>query len=590
MSVIEWSRLPERSESAEQRSARSAREGVCTASSLHRCSTFFFVTTRARCHRTAAMPRASTSAQTLDTPGFRKSTPRRAAAQRATTTIASTSAQLLRDAAAWQEERTGKGKARADDNESQWEGDEASYGPQKGQVKRRQKRQSASKDERASKRRKLVGTTAPQLPKLPSTPMEGPRGKTDAASTGPARVDAAAAATSSPPPRPARKKRRKQVRIAQLAPLPTSDESSAYEPGSASEDDEPDLGFPGPNAALGLAGQATVDADWADPLSIPTAQPVRGRRYWQALELGIVTSAVHDVASCEVHLGRALVQWELLRQRRAAEEADAVLPRDSVVGEAEQQAVGASTLTTPEPESLARQDDDDPDATPRPAKPQRRRRPMPTHDPNRSLTPFPLSRLTADRLEMDDDGVNLLPLPASTALAKMARWPVRRARISTPTYHTQMDALEEALLAQYERARRKEHVSLPALGEHQRARSAYETGGPLDPSVQDSECVLEDSESESDRDSSHGDNELLDEVELLPPTLAAIPSTLDRLLTRLLDFVPKAPSPAYDYWMQKSRTEEMLKDDARAGFVRDRCAPGWEEVLAIAKELELPAG
>ena len=160
------------------------------------------------------------------------------------------------------------------------------------------------------------------------------------------------------------------------------------------------------------------------------------------------------------------------------------------------------------------------------------------------------------------------------------------------------DALEEALLAQYERfARGRNAATLPALAPPRttRAPSAYAPGGPFERehdggAMQDDSGIGSDSDSSDELDNlQDDDDDLLLEPESLPPSMTSIPPTIDKVLLRLLDLVPKAPLPAYDYWTQKTRTEELLKDDKQRGFVRDECAPGWEEVLAIAREMELPA-
>ncbi|GAA5861287.1 hypothetical protein JCM3774_002256 [Rhodotorula dairenensis] len=546
------------------------------------------------------MPRASTSARTLDSPGFRKSTPRRAAAQRASTNIASTSAQLLQTAI----DLNGKGEARAPNRD-----EEPPFTPptesSRTRTRGERKRGTDDKHETASKRRKVVDDRSADVPNTAVTTAESlniAKGR----ATNPHGPEALA--------RPARKKRTKHVRIAQTVAATTSDgETSAYQPSEATDSDDSDADAAGPiGLALANSGAATAlspdeEVDWADPLSIPSAQPVRSRRYWQWLELGIYTSALHDVARDEAHLGQALVEWELLRKHRAAEEALARAAQVENNGDdketqdgpsrASSAAVGTpagSRVATPEPnQDRSEEDNNDDDATPRPPRTKRPRKRVPaSHDPNRSLTPFPVTRAATAQLEVDEDGVSLLPLPSAVALAKMARWPVHSSLVPSPDEERNMqgDVLEEALLAQYERvARGRDPATLPAPSRQTRAPSAYAVGGPFEhPRGVDTEDSDGSDTSEPEAQAEDDDDDLLLEPESLPPSMTSIPPLFDSILLRLLDLVPKAPMPAYDYWMQKTRTDELLKDDKRQGFVRDECAPGWEEVLAVVKEMDVP--
>ncbi|GAA5987080.1 hypothetical protein JCM10908_001018 [Rhodotorula pacifica] len=545
------------------------------------------------------MPRASTSAHTLDSPGFRKSTPRRAAAQRASSNIASTSAQLLQTAI----DLKGNGKARADEHD----GDDRPRSTRKeGQARAKQERKRATDDkqEKPSKRRKVTDERPTSAPNAvgPTSRAAGALTQT-ATATEPQHHRARRKGRESK-----RKREAKRVRIAQTTGASSDGESSAYQPSHASDSDSDDAGGGGGARGIGLAltnasavaAAATTgsdEIDWADPLSIPTMQPFRSRRYWQWLEFGIYTSALHDVASEKTHLGRALVEWELLRQHRAAEEEGMSEARRSAMEEdglsratSASGTPAGSMAATPDPEHQPSEEDED--ATPRPTKRPRKRHP--SYDPNRGLTPFPLTREASDRLEVDEDGVSLLPLPSAVALAKMARWPLHSSLVQQPNSSGMghADPLEEALLAQYERVARSRHeetAPLPDPLRQAKAPSAYGPGGPFE-HMQDGDLASDSdgSTSTSFEDNLANDDDQLLEPDSLPPSLAHIPRTIDSILLRLLDFVPKAPLPAYDYWMQRSRTEELLKDDRRHGFVRDECAPGWEEVLAIAKEMELP--
>ncbi|GAA5923842.1 hypothetical protein JCM3775_000524 [Rhodotorula graminis] len=320
-------------------------------------------------------------------------------------------------------------------------------------------------------------------------------------------------------------------------------------------------------AQLGL-DDLDLDFDLADPMLIPSAERRRGKRFWRALEHGVYCSALHDVAQGETHLGRALVQWDGLRRVRETEERDEKARVDAARGDEEHGAAPKSSKT-------ARQ----------------RLTGMRSHDPRRSVLPMHMGLAEDDadaestrlRRKFDDEGHELLPLPTSLALARMARWPqhpssLPDARLSSPL------SLEDALLASYERAQRATQGG-PSLPEPptSSARSAYADDGPL-ASLDDGS--LPSSDLGDDAPPQHDPlSDVPDPLEWssAPPQLAALPSLLSSLLVRLTDCVPKAPLPATDLRSAWARAEEMARDDRRRGLDRDEPKVGWEEVVAVAR-------
>ncbi|GAA6023649.1 hypothetical protein JCM8202_005982 [Rhodotorula sphaerocarpa] len=590
-------------------------------------------------------PRASTSAHTLESaPGFRTSRPRRARAKPPAAAAAAAEAPKRRFQKAGAKERSSgsrKGKERAAEDEypletkeQEQEEEEAlllgEYEPQRGQLRRKPSRRNDKRarmedeDSKAAGRR--VKRRKTDREDFGADP-EQDEGGLDVQSLAPPSLSASQTTGATPPPSSsgARTASQKRVRIAQVPASGASDPTSGAEHDSEAALDPP-LGLgggfsrgatlvnglpPGAHNATGPEGEdhdEEAEEDWADPLTVPSALRVRSQRYWQWLELGTFTSALHDVAGAENHLGRALVEWELLRLRRADEErqeeaeargdqspetARGIAGTSSITGSRGTTPIATPSAGTPQPE----QDDaSDPEATPRPHARKPRGAPARTHDPYRALTPFPLSSETAHRLGTDEDGVNLLPLPSSVALAKMSRWPVNSTSLGAREEEeglgdageaSRSNGLEEALLAHFERAARAQRAHVPLRRKRTRARSAYDPGGPL---YTGTDRADEDSTSDDDNSSTADldlDDTDLDELEALPALLARVPATVDSILTRMLDLVPKAPLPAYDRWTEKTRSEELRKDDRRQGFVRDECAPGWEEVLAIAREQDV---
>ncbi|BGP39193.1 hypothetical protein JCM10449v2_003131 [Rhodotorula kratochvilovae] len=512
-------------------------------------------------------PVASTS--TAQLPGFRTSRPKRAAA---TAGAGKTRASL----------RGGKARRledRAYDAQGEVDGE---YAPLVGQVKRRRKKERVVEGKgkkRAREEEEEEEDDAEDEAALEKIERKRARKRAKKEARRQeqlAQVRAREAEEDARPPDKAPKakgKAKKRVRI----DLPPSD--SDGEGGGAREAVRPGEGEDDPAAGADEDDDddlALEDIDLADPRTLPLAERRRGRRFWRALEHGVYRSALHDVATDKAHLGRALVEWEALRRARAREEADEKAQEDAVrtARDVSRAASGSASPTPP---------------------PKKRRPGVGPHNPHRSLTPFDVAPPDSDgeadegahlrpRRTFDDDGHEVLPLPSSTALARMARWPQHDPARSRAGLSVSSDALEDAVLAAFERAQRLAPDG-PALPRPRltRPRSAYGADAPFAAEESDP------SSSSSEDDDDAGDDPLADESEPIewddaPAAVAAVPALLSSMLLRLTDCIPKAPLPALDLTKVKKRFDQMVKDDKKRGIDREGRAVGWEEVVAVARE------
>ncbi|BGP23941.1 hypothetical protein Rt10032_c05g2350 [Rhodotorula toruloides] len=380
-----------------------------------------------------------------------------------------------------------------------------------------------------------------------------------------------------PPDKPdgPKKKSKKRVRIATPAPASSDGDGTDYAPSDGGASDEAEV------VVRSNDGGEVENDDWTDLLGIPSAQTVRGRKYWRLLDQGIYRSALHDAARGEMDVGKALVQWEALRRRREEEEEVAEEKWRELQRERGDVGKGTKRKDTDADE----EGDRSRSGTPAAGTKKKRGSESTPHDPYRSLRPFPLSRDPkiddADdprhRLEYDSDGAEVLPLPSSVALAKMARWPLHSSVLGSAD--VEPDSLKDVLAAEYERVYRRTRPGIPRIRERG-PRSAYALDGPLTPSDPSAHA---DFDSSSDADSDPLDSD--DDSPSPPSSLLALPSLLSQVLTRLADCVPKSPFPAYDYWSTRERDEEGTKDDAKRGVERERRAVGWEEVVEVVREI-----
>ncbi|GAA5860566.1 hypothetical protein JCM8547_000342 [Rhodosporidiobolus lusitaniae] len=412
--------------------------------------------------------------------------------------------------------------------------------------------------------------------------------------------------------------------------------------GAAGEEEENDEDADGDNDDLEILSFAALD--YADPAFIPPNPGRKSQKYWRSIEYGVYRTALHDVARDRAELGRVLVEWEMLRRRRAAEEKEDE-EREEAAREAEEGEEGAQQRADDEdrPPSPAPLDDpseddeqaSDDDLPPpnqlqqtqtmkkKPPAPKAKLKPKKAgvegvgnsvlkalahlrHDPYRNLTPFPLPRdpdEAAKILTIDpEDGTQLLPLPSSMALAKMARWPVH-PEVYEEGAAPSAKGFEEVLRDVAEEARvrdpKKKLVEEPPREKRKRVRSAYGPGGPLEgwgspprPSSAMSSSSSASSASDFEDSASNVDCDL----DLPPSTFSpsftppvdtsSIPPLISTLLLRLLDFVPKSTFPAPDYSRAKKAADLNRALDLVHRTGRDENAPGWEEVLALARESE----
>ncbi|BGP15120.1 prephenate dehydratase [Rhodosporidiobolus nylandii] len=432
-----------------------------------------------------------------------------------------------------------------------------------------------------------------------------------------------------------RGQRKKRVRIAAPEGAGNSgdDERGGRAGAEDSDDEDGDFLPPGSRggdadlAALARTGGADdEDVDLADPASIPLNPSRYTARYWRSLEYGGYRTALHDVARERAELGRVLVEWEGIRRKRAAEE-EAEKRREQDEQDGPEAGEGEEQPAEQENEGKGKQrerqedsSDDGDNYEPsdaegggakgkgqkkKPAAPRAKPRETTTsiarrlrsHDPTRSLTPFPLPLASTSAaasptptspalhaLEVDPDtGAQILPLPSSVALAKMARWPLHPSSLPAREDEESLeDSLREVMEYQQERVaaeRTREEAGAPREKGRKRARSAYGPGGPFanwggeaPPSPSSSSSTSSDSDSELPLPASAEE------------AIAAIPSLLSRLSLRLLDFLPKSPLPAYDMWSAITREGYIRAQDEKRGVRRDERSPGWEEVLAVARE------
>lgn len=335
-------------------------------------------------------------------------------------------------------------------------------------------------------------------------------------------------------------------------------------------------------------------ADWADPRNLPAPMTMQGRQLrrseeWRALELGGYRVALHDVATADLEdLGRTLVEWDgIARWRKGVEEETAARQEDVRRAAEEIEATEEFTIEdTPPPASSQ------PLTQPPPAQPQPATQPTPVPDPD------------APEPERDDDDIP--PIPTSTFLFQMSRWPVHPSALYGPPPVLRQrqkpfelsrfprseaedapPSLSESLTYLIQREARKLRRRLPPPPRSRAvasARSAYATDGPLfgaaasDASAQSDAGELSDegnlSSHSLDSELDEGEAEVREEMEV----------RTGEVLQGMVGLVSKGNMPALDYWTKKARGDAGESSRRKKGV-------GWEGVLKVVKGMEgLPDG
>lgn len=287
-----------------------------------------------------------------------------------------------------------------------------------------------------------------------------------------------------------------------------------------------------------------------DPRLLPFNGAQRRTRDLKRLEYGGYRTALYDTAVGEMDLGRILLEWEGIKRGRAQEEQ--VVAPDRAVERLTRARQGRSRSGTP----VVIGDLEELPGTP--------------------------AASVAGGGEQET-----LPFPSALSLDILARWPIRTSLLEskTPPISDAIWSLISSTTTKLERlspALRKPH------GRRARPRSAYEQNGPLATTSANaqpnghqsaSEEDSEDANSASDSGalSSHDDD--IDPAApppALQPAFDTLSSTLDLLLTGLVEEIPAGPMPPLDLYTQQ--------------IVRVRPPPaqalGWEKVLKVVRGLE----
>jgi len=390
------------------------------------------------------------------------------------------------------------------------------------------------------------------------------------------------------PNRPASASHAHQIKRLTTRPAPSSPSDHLSDPGSDHSLPPPRLGptaFPASHPYE--SDPAAPDpSDWADPRNLPRPVTNQGRQVrradeWRALELGGYRVALHDVATDQLaDLGRTLVEWEgISRWRKRIEDDQAA--RRAMQDEEDGFGVGLA--------------DESPIGAP-PSSSQPLTQPPPAQQPiTHTFQPAQTQTSTAD-----DNNDDTLPLPTSTFLSQMARWPLHPSLLCAPPPlarqrqkpyelarfprsrdHDSPLPLAESVTFLIQREARKLRQRLPprtrphALAQ---ARSAYAPGGPLCSAGGDAPAGSDAGESEDEGNlSSHSLDSDLDEDEV--EVRVELEGRTGELLAGLSGLVEKGPMPALDYWTRKARGDAAEPSRREKGV-------GWEDVMGLVRGLD----
>jgi len=327
--------------------------------------------------------------------------------------------------------------------------------------------------------------------------------------------------------------------------------------------------------------------DYSNPHNLPLdPKQRRSKKYWRSLEFGVYRSALWDAAREENDLGRLVFDWEglvsLRRKEEMKKEADEGEEADI---EEEQKKLEGPKKRGPKPKPKLPKIDRARSITVTPANSTRRSTRARTRSGYSSGANTGIGEEEDEVEEQESDGVQV-ELPSSQVLARMARWPLHQDHLHPPASSQPHDLpsfqIELESLASTTRTRLKRSGLLPVpppRPPRPSIRSAYSSTGPFAQPSPSSPPPSSSSSSSSDSDSDSSP---------LPPSFFSIPSTISRVLLRLLDFVQKEPLPSMDIWSVPKREEVMkIEEIERKGKgEKERTRPGWREVLEVVREDE----
>ncbi|GAA5963830.1 hypothetical protein JCM3765_004032 [Sporobolomyces pararoseus] len=369
--------------------------------------------------------------------------------------------------------------------------------------------------------------------------------------------------------------------------------------------------------------------DYSNPLNLPRTnlgnqQRRTSRKYWRGLEFGVYRSALYDVVNGEGgvggenDLGKLVWGWEKLIQERRKDEMSLNEEgeqgddenENNTRGEKEKKKRGRPRL----PRGPKWERERSGSVTPRTPRTPRRR----TRSNTAGYSPAAIGdeedetgaeggggtndvANTGD--EEEDEEEPRLALPSSQVLDKMARWPIYPNEIINYSiqagqridFHEELEVLAEQTRRNNVRSAQLDNP--PHLPRHHRSKipSAYSASGSA--SAHSSQALNREANPESedfDSDSSSSSSlDLPSPPPFYPPAFIQIPQTVNAVLQRLSDFVPKEPLPALDIWSVREREEGMKLDREakeneakKEGKKVEDSRTGWKEVIAVARENE----
>ncbi|GAA5977569.1 hypothetical protein JCM5350_002277 [Sporobolomyces pararoseus] len=368
--------------------------------------------------------------------------------------------------------------------------------------------------------------------------------------------------------------------------------------------------------------------DYSNPINLPRTnlgnqQRRTSRKYWRGLEFGVYRSALYDAVNGEGgvggenDLGKLVWNWEkLVRERRKdemitneeGEQGDDETDKQDK-GEKDKKKRGRPRL----PRGPKWERERSGSITPRtPRTPRRRTRSTTAEfsstaigdegDETGAEGRDGTSAIANTREEEEEDEEEpRLALPSSRVLDRMARWPIHSSELVNYSIQAgQRNDFQEELEVLAEQTRRDTIRSAqldnpPHQRRHRRSKipSAYSVSTANSPRVGNAEANSDSEGFDSDSSYSSSSLDLPSPPPFYPPSFLQIPQTINAVLQRLSDFVPKEPLPALDIWSVREREEGIKldrkmkeKEAKKSGKKLGDSGPGWKEVIAVARENE----